>query len=163
MCYCKCNKRGWNNIQTYGFHDELQRDTRAFYIPVDHDYWKFSCKNAPNHMNYGGSSEVGCTQGTYMADQHTSDISELLQIQQGNSADYNFTSFLSNLSEFVDFLKWFGIAFFTGLAMFIYSFHQYLHIYHYIFPLCYLWQVCIFSYHRYGILWLSLFQVCSYL
>ena len=46
--------------------------------------------------------------------------------------------------------------------MYIQPFHQYLHSYNYMFPSCYLWQVCLCSYHLYGSVWLSLYQVYSY-
>ena len=47
----------------------------------------------------------------------------------------------------------------TGVVMPIQSFQQYLHSYHFMFPSCYLWQVCLCSYYYYESGWLYLFQV----
>ena len=63
----------------------------------------------------------------------------------------------------MDSLKLLGMAYLTGVDMTMHSFYQYLHSYRYIFTLCYLLQVCMCSYHRYGSVWLYLFQFYSYL
>ena len=109
MCYCKRNKCGWNNNHTYGFHPEWKSYPRTFCLTIDHNYWKLS-GTAPNHGTSGGSSGGGGTQGINLASQQTSYIYELVQLHQGNSADSNFTAFLSKLSEFIDRLKWLGMA-----------------------------------------------------
>ena len=79
-----------------------------------------------------------------MADQHTSAISELVQRHIGDSADYNFTSFLSNFSELVYCLTLFCMYCLTGVYMNIHYFRQYLHSYHYMF-LCVIYDksVCV--------------------
>ena len=105
MCYCKHNKRGWNNTHTSGFHAECKRSPSDLCIPIYPEYWKLSGKTAPNHENPGGSSGGGGTLGRDAASQHTSDIIELVQHHQGNSSNYNFTSFLSNFSESIVSLK----------------------------------------------------------
>ena len=149
MFYCKCNKFGWDNTHTYGFNVECHHDPSAFCLPVYHYHWKFS-GTAPNHGTTDDSSVGGGTQGRNIGSKHTSSISELIQRHQVESSKSNFTSFLSNLSELMDSLKLLGMAYLTVVDMTIHSFHHYLHSYCYMFTLCYLLQVCMCSYPRYG-------------
>ena len=124
MFYYKCNKSGWNNTGTSGFHAEWQRDQSAFCLLGDHGFWGVSGNTDPNHGNYGGSSGGVGTQVRGVSYQHTSSITELAQRHQGNSDYSNFISLLSNFYELMDHLKLLGVAYLTGLYMTIHSFNQ---------------------------------------
>ena len=84
------------------------------------------------------SMEGGGTQGRNF-------FYELVQCHQGESDDSNFNSLLLNFYELMDRLKYLGMDYLPGIDMPIHSFFQCLHSNCYMFPSCYLWQVCTTS------------------
>ena len=119
ICYCKRKTYGCNNTHTSGFNSEWQHDPRTFCLPVDHNYWSFTGKTTPNHETSDSSSGGGGTQGSGMSALHTLDIYGLVQLYQGYLSHSNFISFLPDLSELSDGLKWLGTDYLTGVAIII--------------------------------------------